>query len=201
MSNNPLSNISYTNKDFNSIYVELLDLVKKLTYKWDPSISNESDPGNILIKLNAIIGDKNNYNIDKNVLENFPETLTQDISARSLYKQLAYNMSWYQAATTDIFFKWCGIDKYKLTDTSGNINIPKFQLVCDANSEFVYTVLEPVTLSKWQPTQSVKAIEGIINTLSFNGQDYVEISNLDHNNRIYFDEHNIAENGIGSSID
>ena len=65
MSKNPLSNISYTNKDFNSIYIELLDLVKKLTYKWDPTISNESDPGNILIKLNAIIGDKNNYNIDK----------------------------------------------------------------------------------------------------------------------------------------
>ena len=83
MSNNPLSNLSYTNKDFNSIYVELLDLVKQLTYKWDPSISNESDPGNILLKLDAIIGDKNNYNIDKNILENFPETLTQDISARS----------------------------------------------------------------------------------------------------------------------
>ena len=72
--NNPLSAISYTNKDFRDIYPELLDLVKKLTYKWDPSISNESDPGVILLKLNAIIADKNNYNIDKNVLEVFPET-------------------------------------------------------------------------------------------------------------------------------
>ena len=35
-------NISYTNLDFSSIYEETLDLVKKLTYKWDPSISNES---------------------------------------------------------------------------------------------------------------------------------------------------------------
>ena len=83
MANNPLSNLSYTNKDFNAIFVEQLDLIKKLTYKWDPSISNESDPGVILLKVNAIIADKNNYNIDKNVLENFPETLTQDISARS----------------------------------------------------------------------------------------------------------------------
>ena len=196
MSKNPLSNISYTNKDFNSIYTELLDIVKKLTYKWDPTISNESDPGNILIKLNAIIGDKNNYNIDKNVLENFPETLTQDISARSLYKQLAYKMSWYQAATTDIFFKWCGKEKYELTDTSGNINIDKFQLVSDANSEFVYTVLEPITLSKFKKSQSVKAMEGMINTLTINGQAYVETQHMDHNNRIYFNEHNVAENGI-----
>lgn len=62
---NPLSAISYSNKDFRAIFQELLDLTKKLTYKWDPSISNESDPGVILLKLNAVIGDKNNYNIDK----------------------------------------------------------------------------------------------------------------------------------------
>ena len=49
--NNPLNSLSYTNKDFRAIYPELLDLVKKLTYKWDPSISNESDPGVILLKL------------------------------------------------------------------------------------------------------------------------------------------------------
>ena len=36
MPKNPLSNMSYTNKDFNSIYVELLDLVKQLSSKWDP---------------------------------------------------------------------------------------------------------------------------------------------------------------------
>ena len=47
----PLSSMSYIDKDFRDIYPELLDLVKKLTYKWDPSISNESDPGVILLKL------------------------------------------------------------------------------------------------------------------------------------------------------
>ena len=66
---NPLSNLSYTNKDFQSVYVELLDLAKKISYKWDPTVSNESDPGVLLLKLCAIIADKNNYNIDKNILE------------------------------------------------------------------------------------------------------------------------------------
>ena len=55
---NPLGPLSYTDTDFESVYVELLDLVKQLTYKWDPSVSNESDPGVILLKLNALIADK-----------------------------------------------------------------------------------------------------------------------------------------------
>lgn len=87
-----LSNTSYTNKDFQSIYPELLDLVKKLTNKWDPSLSNESDPGVVLLKLNALIADKNNYNIDKNVLECFPTTVTQEGNARRLYDSLGYKM-------------------------------------------------------------------------------------------------------------
>lgn len=195
MSNNPLSNLSYTNKDFNSIYVELLDLVKQLTYKWDPSISNESDPGNILLKLDAIIGDKNNYNIDKNILENFPETLTQDISARSLYKQLAYKMPWYKAATTDVTFKWVGKDANELTDLT-TVSIPKFQMVCDENNEFIYTTLTDMYFNKTRQTNSVKAIEGIITTLNLNGQEVIELSNLDYHNRLYFHDNNVAENGI-----
>ena len=196
MSNNPLSNISYTNKDFTSIYTELLDLVKKLTYKWDPSISNESDPGNVLLKLNAIIGDKNNYNTDKNILENFPETLTQDISARSLYKQLAYRMPWYKSAITDITFKWCGKDDKELTSTSGIVKVDKFQMVTDPNTEFVYTTLGELSFKHDVLTQTVKAIEGTINTMIINGTDIIELTNLDDNNRLYFDESNVAENGI-----
>ena len=85
MARDLISNISYTNKDFRSIYPELIDLVKKLTNKWDPEITNESDPGLILLKLNAIIADKNNYNIDKNILEAFPLSVTQYGNARKIY--------------------------------------------------------------------------------------------------------------------
>ena len=89
---NLISNLSYTEKDFQTIYPALLDLVKKLTLKWDPSASNESDPGVLLLKLNALIADKCNYNIDKNVLECFPLSVTQDENARQLFEQLGYYM-------------------------------------------------------------------------------------------------------------
>ena len=103
-----ISNESYTNKDFNAIYPELLDIVKKLTSKWDPSISNESDPGVVLLKLNAIIGDKNNYNIDKNVLETFPVSVTQRRNAWSIFDQQGFRMKWYKSAQGTSIISWIG---------------------------------------------------------------------------------------------
>ena len=44
------SKFSYVNKDFASIYPELLDLASQLTDKWHPANSNESDPGVVLLK-------------------------------------------------------------------------------------------------------------------------------------------------------
>ena len=64
-----LATLSTTEKDFNSIYPELLDTAKKLTDRWDPTQSNESDPMVVLLKELAIVGDKLNYNIDKNILD------------------------------------------------------------------------------------------------------------------------------------
>ena len=80
-----LSNLSYTNKDFAQIYPELLDLAKKISYKWDPSTSDESDPGVVLLKFAALMADKCNYNIDKNVLELFPASVTQMPNARQIF--------------------------------------------------------------------------------------------------------------------
>lgn len=131
----PLQSISYTKKDFQTIYPELLDLVKQLTKKWDPSISNESDPGVILIKLNALIADKCNYNIDKNVLECFPLSVTQTHNARQLFEQLGYYMKWYQSATSFVSLKWIGE-----TVSGVSYPIPPFTMITDDEKTVVYTI-------------------------------------------------------------
>ena len=190
---NPLSAISYTNKDFRAIFEELLDLTKKLTYKWDPSISNESDPGVILLKLNAIIGDKNNYNIDKNVLENFPETVTQEVSARNMYKQLAYQMPWYKSAKVRVTFKWSG-ETLQLTDPP--VTIPRFTMITDRETSVIYTLIEDVVFDYENTVVTVNAMQGIITDLSVNGDKVFKLNALDHNNRIYLDDYTVAENGI-----
>ena len=189
---NPLSSISYTNKDFNSIYPELLELGKKLSAKWDPTVSNESDPGVVLIKTDAIIGDKNNYNIDKNILEAFPETVTQEINARNMYKQLAYYMPWYRSASTNVTFKYIGEE---LT-SSDEFSIPKYTMVADAKSEFVYTLTEEPVFNKENTIVSAKALEGVIVDLKINGSDVITLANIDNKNRIYLDDYSVAENGV-----
>lgn len=196
-STNPLSAISYTNKDFQTIYPELLETVKKLTYKWDPTISNESDPGVILIKLNALIADKNNYNIDKNVLENYPETYTQELSARSQYKQLGYRMPWYRAAKTTVRFKWNKKDR-DLQDGE-YITIPRYTMVTDSDNDKIYTTLNDLIIGRvnnGDGTGSVEAMQGVITTLNIAGEENITLSNLDSKNRLYINDYNIAENGI-----
>lgn len=189
---NPLSPISYTNKDFNSIFTELLDLTRQLSDKWDPVVSNESDPGVVLLKTDAIIGDKNNYNIDKNILEAFPEAVTQEVNARNLYKQLAYYMPWYKSSTTDITIKYIGEELI----TTDEFKIPKFTMVSDAQSNIVYTLISEPIFNMENTVVSVPAIEGIITDLRINGSDVITLANLDSRNRIYFDDYSVAENGI-----
>lgn len=196
MSDSIISNTSYTNKDFASIYPELLDLVKKLSSKWDPSLSNESDPGVLLIKLNALIADKNNYNIDKNVLECFPTSVTQLGNARRLYDSLGYKMHYYKSATTNVGFQ--------LRDSSNIdgsfVTIPQFTMLTDSTSEIVYTILSNVILSVYPSDMAqvhyVEAIEGKINNFSVNGSENITLDNLDADLRLYFNETNVAENGV-----
>lgn len=189
-----ISNMSYTEKEFQDIYPALLDLVKKISYRWDPSISDESDPGVVLLKLNAIVADKLNYNIDKNILETFPVSVTQEVNARNLFEQLGYNMKWYQAATTNISMRWIG-EEY---GENYYINVPQFSMVSDIESTIVYTLLYPATIqmSKNVESISVEAIQGVCKDYSVNNETLIQISNLDSNNRLYFDDYNIAENGI-----
>jgi hypothetical protein len=186
-----ISNTSYTNKDFRSIYPELLDLVTKITGKWDPSLSNESDPGVILLKLNALIADKSNYNIDKNVLEFFPLSVTQIGNARELYDTLGYSMHWYKSATTQIAFKWVG------EKSDGKpYTIPQFSMITDSSREVVYTLINPVVVNKTSEVALGSAIQGVNYQYEINGETAIKLSNLDSDLRLYFTERQIAENGI-----
>lgn len=215
-----LSNLSYTNKDFGTIYPELLDLATKLSYKWDPSQSDESDPGVVLLKLAALMADKNNYNIDKNILELFPLSVTQLPNARQLFDQLGYTMRYYQSATTDIElvlvnppiptesdYSDLGVDtilgdkteeeieKY-WEDTEMIYTLPRFTMISDPDNTIVYTITDEITLSTNGITEKVSAIQGTANQYLINGEKLITPANLDYNNRLYFTETDIAENGI-----
>lgn len=193
-----VNNTSYTNKDFNSIYSELLDLVDSISPKWKPSQSNESDPGVLLLKLAALIGDKANYNIDKNILELFPESVTQYPNAREIFEQCGYKMPYYRAA--EVVVSLTLRDQEKLKEKLGSLeksyNIERFTMVSSNDNTAVYTIVDPINIKTDQSTTFVKALQGIIKDYSINNSTTILYDSLDSNNRLYFSESDIAENGI-----
>lgn len=185
-----ISNISYTNKDFGAIYPELLDIAKKLSYKFDPTSSNESDPFILLLKLLAFMGDKINYNVDKNVLERFATSLTQEASMKDLTDRLGYHMHYYKTAITEVVFK-CN------KELPRSINIPAFSVLKDSTGTIQFVTTSATELNKnTQMSAPVEAYQGEPKILNVLGEEILNEWNLDENNRLYFPEAYVAENGV-----
>lgn len=185
--------MSYTNKDFQSIYAQELDSVKLLTKKWDPSSSNEADPGVVLLKENAIVADSENYNSDKNVLELFPDTVTQVGNARRIFSSLGYNMKWYQSAKTSVYVKY---RKSLEPDKLESISIPKFTAFTDDDNSVSYVSIQDATISPENLSVFIPCVEGTLHDYEINGDTDITLENLDSENRLYFTQRNVAENGI-----
>lgn len=88
---------NYTARDYESAKEELIKLRDDLTDKW--TSTDESDPGIVLIKEAAQTIDILSYNQDKQILECFPNSVTQLKNARQLYNLIGYKMKWYRSAT------------------------------------------------------------------------------------------------------
>ena len=110
LNNNELNTLRFspTNKDYYQIWGELLETASKISERWDPTSTNESDPGIVLLKVLTAIADKLNYNIDKNILEAFMPTAAQEDSMRRLCDMLGYNIKYYQSAVTPVTIRYSG---------------------------------------------------------------------------------------------
>lgn len=196
-----IANESYTKKDFYQLYPEILDLVTKITARWNPDSSNESDPGVVLLKLLAFIADKNNYNIDKNVLECFMPSASQEESMRKLCNMMGYEMSYYQSAVTDISFMYqgTGFEDNNIVKANGIVLKAYDSSVTNEDGDVNYILMNDVVLGNKYEAKTVEAIEGTLCNCTTNNSDNannVLINNLDVNKRFYLPEVMIAENGI-----
>lgn len=185
-----ISNKSYTNKDFEAVYTELLTYAEKLSKRFSPVNSNESDPFVVLLKLVAFVTDKVNYNVDKNILEAFMVSCTQEKSMRELCDMLGYHMHYYEAATTEVIFK------YKFTGVAGesDIKIPKFSTVTDGNNIQYVTTKDAYIKTSTGVSESTPVIQGKRKTFTVLGGDKILLENI-NNNKLYFPELYVAQNG------
>lgn len=185
-----ISNKSYTNKDFEAVYTELLTYAEKLSKRFSPVNSNESDPFVVLLKLVAFVTDKVNYNVDKNILEAFMVSCTQEKSMRELCDMLGYYMHYYEAATTEVIFK------YKFTGAEGEstIEIPKFSTVTGGNNIQYVTTQDAHIETSTGVSESTPVIQGKRKTFTVLGSDKILLENI-NNNKLYFPELYVAQNG------
>lgn len=188
-----ISNKSYTNKDFESIYTEILDIAEKLSTRFSPANSNESDPFVILLKLLAFVSDKVNYNVDKNILEQFMLSCTQETSMRELADMLGYNVRYYRSSNTSVIFKY---DFSDLDASIKEIKIPATSIVSDGTS-IQFITLSNATISRETGiSEEIDVIQGILKTLTVLDSSLIQLENLNSRNIIYLPEPMIAENGI-----
>ena len=188
-----LSNTSFVNKDFNSIWNEFLELVPKLTRKWLPSEANESDPLAVALKLIAIALDKGNYAIDKSLLELYPLSLTQEASAYRVYDALNYKIRWYESGR--------GFISVRYNRPEGNItnnpSLKKYDMITNEDNTVIYTIIsDTVELTKAVQVFTAEVMQGAVKDFVINGQTLVTTQNLDSENRLYFTESNVAQNGV-----
>ena len=193
--------LSPTKKDFVQIWNELLEVAGKLSERWDPTSTNESDPGIVILKALAGIADKLNYNIDKNTLEAFMPTAAQEDSMRKLCDMLGYNIKYYQSAKVDVTIKYHNTDPSteEAAALENGLLLPKFSVITNTDQDINYFTINdvPLYLSSTTPSIDVTCMEGqIVKCESLNENHIITANQISEGNRFYLPETQIAENGI-----
>jgi hypothetical protein len=194
--NNELSavELSPTKKDYYQVWNELLDTAAKLSERWNPATTNESDPGVVLLKVLTAVADKLSYNIDANTLEAFMPSAAQETSMRKLCEMLGYSMRFYRSATTRVKITYKG-DVFPNSQTNA-IVIDKFSNIKNIDGTLNYVTLEEAILAPTQRSQIIQCVEGTLVTCETNLGTRVTFEHLDDNYRFYLPEHQIASNII-----
>ena len=185
--------LSPTKKDYYQIWNELMDIAGKISERWDPSSTNESDPGIVLLKVLTAVADKLNYNIDANTLEAFMPSAAQEESMRKLTEMLGYDMKYYQSATTEVKITYNNNSEEPIDRT---LTIDKFTNLKDIDDNINYVTLSPLSLTSDIPFGNVNCMEGELVECETDDNNIVSMFHLDDNKRYFLPETQIAENGI-----
>lgn len=146
------SNLSYTSRDYESILQELINTIPLLTKEW--TSREETDPGIVLIKLMAMVGDMLSYNLDKQALELYPESVTQRKNAYQIYNLLGYKMHWYKSAR-------CKATLFINGDTGNDIVLRRYSRFSSIDGNIYYTNPKDITIESGVQSIVIDLIQGI----------------------------------------
>ena len=155
------------------IYEELIKSIPLLTKSWEAK--DENDPGIVLLKALTAIADKLNYNIDKNTLEAFMPSATQEESMRKLTEMMGYTMKHYYSATGKATITYKSSNENPITDFSMGIYFPKYINLKNEDEDINYVTLEDFTIQKDQDSREISIIEGELLECETNNDNIIPI--------------------------
>jgi hypothetical protein len=150
----------------------------------------------VLLKALTAIADKLNYNIDKNTLEAFMPSATQEESMRKLTEMMGYDMKHYRSATTKAVISYKSTNETPISEFVEGIYFPKFVNLKNEDENINYVTLEEFTIQKGVESREVAVIEGEVIECETNNDNIITALQLDDLNRYILPEYAIAENGI-----
>lgn len=104
--------IKYSSRDYNSLLEEFYSIVPTLTDLWSPDA--DADPGVVLGKFLASVGDMLSTNLDNQANELYAPSVKQRKNAEKLFGLIGYVLGWWTAARTEVTFTNDGETDIKL---------------------------------------------------------------------------------------
>lgn len=140
--------------------------------------------------MGAFLADHLNYNIDKNILEAFLPSATQEESVRRIAEFGGYTPRYYRSAIGNVSIT------YNPETFQGQFNVPEFAMVIsNDDGSITYTQLDSFSINNKNVPSTCRFIEGTVQRLIVDS-DIINLNNLDDFRRIYFPNKYVAENGI-----
>jgi hypothetical protein len=106
---------------------------------------------------------------------------------------LGYNMQYYRSATTDVNISY---KKSNSTAINNYVIIDKFTNIKDTDNSINYVTLKQAEITKDNYSVTVPCIEGELISCETDNNNIITTLHLDDNNRYYFRERLVAENGV-----
>lgn len=179
---------NYQDKDFKAVYEEILEDVKSISTKWDPSVSDESDPGVAILKAFGLFVDKLNYKINYRNSQNSVEKVTDQKEGERLFSELGYQMKKKRSSSGQLRVKNIG---------DSVLVLPLFTEFTNQSGSITFTSVRAYSEISVGGTKLIEVQEGSPLQYTYEGQEVFTPENLTTNLRLpVVGLEEIADNGI-----
>lgn len=178
------SQLSYTNRDFESLYNNLLGLIPTLTDKW--TRTDTTDPGMILLRFLAGVSDLISYTIDRKVDGLYIDSVYERRVMKKILKIIGYKLDTVISSTANEKFLIASPHSY-------DIPIPQYTVLSTeeingTKYQFITTVETLIPAGQTEVTTQVR--EGTFESHKF------QLSDIDSKGMIKLSDKNIGQGTI-----